>query len=112
MANFCHLDFQESALIVPISKNCKRQFIYLRKRAKAVINAIRQKSEELGHLTTDNSVLVKISKTGNHIMIFKFRLLKLALKSGSKICEFMIYAIFMQVFLFKMEFRFMKCKNF
>ena len=72
--------------------------------AKAVINAIRQKSEELGHLTTDNSVLVKISKTGNHIMIFKFRLLKLALKSGSKMCEFMIYAICMQVSYSKWSF--------
>ena len=64
LAKFCHLDFQESALIVPISKTGKRRIIYLSEKAKAVINAIRQKSKDLGLSTTDNSFLVKNPRTG------------------------------------------------
>ena len=64
LAKWSHIDMEESALIVPVSKTGKRRVIYLSERSKNVIVAIRDKSEALGLPATHNSYLVKNPKTG------------------------------------------------
>ena len=63
-AKWSHIDTDESALIVPISKTGKRRVIYLSERSKNVIVAIREKSEAFGLPATHSSYLVKNSRTG------------------------------------------------
>ena len=64
LAKWCHIDMQESALVVPISKSGKRRVIYLSEKAKEIIIAIRNKSENLGFPMMRNSYLIKNPKTG------------------------------------------------
>lgn len=64
LAKWSHIDMEESALIVPVSKTGKRRVIYLSERSKNVIVAIRDKSEALGLPATYNSYLVKNPRTG------------------------------------------------
>ena len=64
LAKWSHIDMEESALIVPVSKTGKRRVIYLSERSKNVIVAIRDKSEALGLPATHSSYLVKNPRTG------------------------------------------------
>jgi len=64
LAKFSHIDFEESSLIVPISKTGKKRVIYLSEKAKAVISSIRKKSEVLGLPTSRDSFLIKNPRTG------------------------------------------------
>ena len=64
LAKFSHIDFEESSLVVPISKTGKKRVIYLSEKAKTLIISIRKKSEELGLPTSADSFLIKNPKTG------------------------------------------------
>ena len=64
LAKWSHIDMEESALIVPVSKTSKRRVIYLSERSKNVIVAISNKSEALGLPATYNYYLVKNPRTG------------------------------------------------
>ena len=64
LAKFSHIDFEESSLVVPISKTGKKRVIYLSEKAKTLIISIRKKSEGLGRPTSADFFLIKNPKTG------------------------------------------------
>ena len=64
LAQWSHIDMEESLLVVAVKKTGKRRVIHLSERSKSVIVAIRDKSEALGQPATLNSFPANNPKTG------------------------------------------------